>query len=66
MGHREELLVSALPLTLRIKPGAMGELRIVVKGFDPIDVRSAEAIVLRPAEHAKGIVAGGTLIHPVI
>jgi hypothetical protein len=32
MGHREELLVSALPLTLRIKPGAvMGELRIVVK-----------------------------------
>jgi hypothetical protein len=53
MGHREELLVSALPLTLRIKPGAvMGEVRIVVKGFDPIDVRSAEAIVLRPEEHA--------------
>jgi hypothetical protein len=53
MGHREELLVSALPLTLRIEPGAVtGELRIVVEGFDPIDVRPAEKIVLRPDEHA--------------
>ncbi len=39
MPDREEVLVSAVPLSLRIERGAeTGELRIVGEGFDPVFV----------------------------
>ncbi len=46
---REELLVSAVPLTLRMERGsADGELRILVEGFDLIAPTTANKIILRP------------------
>jgi hypothetical protein len=55
MVHRDELLVSAVPLTLRIEPGsADGELGIVIEGFDPITVSPQQRIVIRP--EGRGVV----------
>ncbi len=46
---REGDLVSAVLLTLLVERGAEGgELRIIVEGFDPIAVKTANKIVLRP------------------
>ena len=49
MAAREEVLVSAVPLTFRVERGAgTGELRVVVEGFDPINVAPHQRLVLRP------------------
>jgi hypothetical protein len=49
MAKTEELVVSAVPLTLRIARGrGRGELRILAEGFDPIEVRPRDRIILRP------------------
>jgi hypothetical protein len=49
MQSREEILVSALPLTLRIVRGrGRCELRVLAEGFDPIEVRARDRIILRP------------------
>lgn len=49
MVDREEVLVSAVPLTLRIEPGeVLGELRLFVQGFGPIEVKPRDKIILRP------------------
>jgi hypothetical protein len=45
---REEMLVSAVPLALRIGRGGKGELRVLVDGFDPITVTPSARIILRP------------------
>ena len=51
MTDREEVLVSAVPLKLRIERNMGGGLRIVVEGFDPIRVSASERIILRPEGH---------------
>jgi hypothetical protein len=39
MPAREEVIISAVPLSLRVERGAgTGELRVVVEGFDPIEL----------------------------
>ncbi len=49
MPAREEVLVSAVPLTLRIERGVgTGHVRIVVEGFDPIELAPHQRLVLRP------------------
>jgi hypothetical protein len=45
---REEMLVSAVPLALRIERGRTGELRVLVDGFDPITVTPSARVILRP------------------
>ncbi len=52
MKDREEVLVAALPLALRIVPSPEpGTLGIRVEGFDPIAVTAAQRIILRPEGH---------------
>jgi len=52
---REELLFGAVPLILRIVRGrGQGELRILAEGFDPIEVKPRDRIILRP--EAQGVV----------
>jgi hypothetical protein len=49
MPAREEVIVSAVPLSLRVERGAgTGELRVVVEGFDPIELAPHHRLVLRP------------------
>jgi hypothetical protein len=48
MGDREEVLVTAVPLILRIVRGrGQDELRILAEGFDPIEVMPRDRIILR-------------------
>jgi len=55
MADRKELLVSAVPLTLRIVRGrSQGELRILAEGFDPIEVMPRDRIILR--SECRGVV----------
>ncbi len=52
MAKTEELVVSAVPLTLRIVRGrGRGELRILAEGFDPIELMPRDRIILRPEGH---------------
>jgi hypothetical protein len=51
MPDREEILVSAVPLTVRIERGHGGELQILVDGFDPIELAHAQRIIVRPEGH---------------
>src|SRR5262249_19831166 len=52
MTMAQEVLVSAVPLTLRIVRGrGKGELRILAEGFDPIEVKRRDKIILRPEGH---------------
>jgi hypothetical protein len=61
MVDRKELLVSAVPLTLRIDRGAReGELQMIAEGFDPITVRSASNMILRPEGHGAPVAVHGT------
>jgi hypothetical protein len=49
MPGREEVLVAAAPLALRVERGPEpGTLEIHVEGFDPIAVTAARKIILRP------------------
>jgi hypothetical protein len=58
MSKREELPVSALPLTLRVVLGSpeggsndnpvTPALRIIIEGFDPITVTAPGRIILHP------------------
>jgi hypothetical protein len=49
MPAREEVMVSAVPLALRIERGVgTGELRILAEGFDPIELAPHHRLVLRP------------------
>ncbi len=55
MADPEEVLVSAVPLTLRIVRGrGRGELRILAEGFDPIEVMPHDRIIIRP--EGQGVV----------
>jgi hypothetical protein len=48
MGDREEVLVSAVPLILRIVRGrGQDELRFLTEGFDPIEVMPRDRIIRR-------------------
>ena len=48
----QEVLVSVVPLTLRIVRGrGKGELRILAESFDPIEVKRRDKIILRPEGH---------------
>jgi hypothetical protein len=49
VAERQEMLVSAVPLALRVERGAgTGALRIVVEGFDPIDLAAHQRLIFRP------------------
>jgi hypothetical protein len=47
------MLVSAVPLTLRIDSGREDELRVLVDGFDPITVTRSARVILRPEGHGR-------------
>jgi hypothetical protein len=48
MADRVEVLVSAVPLTLRVVRGrGRNELRVLADGFDPIEVKPRDQIILR-------------------
>jgi hypothetical protein len=50
------MLVSAVPLALRVERGAgTGELRIVAEGFDSIEIATHQRLVLRPEGHGMVI-----------
>ena len=50
--YREEVLVTALQLTLQIAPGPQpGAVVVRVESFDPIVVTAAQRILLRPEGH---------------
>jgi hypothetical protein len=52
MPNRQEVLVSAIPLALRVERGAgTGHLRVVVEGFDPVELAPDQRLVLRPQGH---------------
>ena len=49
MPDREECLVSAAPLLVRVERGAgTGEVRVVVERFDPIGLAPDQRLLLRP------------------
>ena len=49
MPGREKILVSAVPLMFRVERGAgTGHVRIVVDGFDPIELAPDQRLLLRP------------------
>jgi hypothetical protein len=49
VAERQEMLVSAVPLVLRVERGAgTGQVRVVAEGFDPIDIATHQRLVLRP------------------
>ena len=52
MPLRREVLLSAVPLTFRVERGAgTGHLRVVVEGFDPVELAPDQRLVLRPEGH---------------
>ena len=52
MVAREELLVSAVPLVLRVERGLQaGALRVLVRSLDPISVPPSGRLILRPEGH---------------
>jgi hypothetical protein len=52
VAERQEMLVSAVPLMLRVERGAgTGELRVVAEGFDPVELATHQRLVLRSEGH---------------
>ncbi len=50
---REEMLVSAVPLAIQIDRGPqLGELHIMVEGFDPITAAPGQSIIVRREGHS--------------